>query len=140
VFGEASKEVPFEAVLMCEADRQSRLNQTKVTANLQDDLLKQKNKKKSGNWQKVMIIPVENTKFGRLSREVKFGGLITQTKRLQHSGSVFVISFSSLELVPDQTDLALGDKVLVFPTLLIPDKENPYQKVLCRFLKGYHPC
>jgi hypothetical protein len=50
-------------------DRQSRLNQSKVSANPQDDFLKQKTKKKSGNWQKVMIIPVENTKFGRLSGE-----------------------------------------------------------------------
>jgi hypothetical protein len=139
VFGEASEEVSFEAVLMWGAKLQSRLNLTKVTANPQDDFLKLKTKKKSGNWQEVMIIPVENTKFGRLSGGVKFGGLITQTKHLRHSGSVFVISSFSLELVSDQTDLALGDKVFVFPKQLILDKENPYQKVLCRFPEGYHP-
>jgi len=61
VFGEASEEVPFEAVLMWGMDRQSRFNQTKVTANPQDDFLKQKTSKKSGNWQEVMNFPVENT-------------------------------------------------------------------------------
>jgi hypothetical protein len=47
-------------------DRLPNLNQTKVTANPQDDFLKQKTNKKSGNWQKVMIFPVENTNTGRL--------------------------------------------------------------------------
>ena len=42
-------------------DRQSNLNQADVTAYPQDDCLKQKSNKKSGNWQKVMIIPVANT-------------------------------------------------------------------------------
>jgi hypothetical protein len=74
VFGEALEEVSFEAVIMCGAERQSRLNQTKVTANPQDDFLKQKTNKKSGNWQKVMIIPVENTNPEGF-RGVKFGGL-----------------------------------------------------------------
>jgi len=37
------------------------LNQTKVTANPQDDILKQKTDKKSRNWQEVMIFSVENT-------------------------------------------------------------------------------
>jgi hypothetical protein len=69
VFGEASEELPFEAVLMCGTDRQSTLNQTKVAATQQNDFLIQKTNNKSGNWLKVMIIPVENTKFGRLSGE-----------------------------------------------------------------------
>jgi hypothetical protein len=69
VFGDASEEVPIEALLMWGADRQSRLNQTKVTANPQDDYLKQKNQEEIRNWQEVMNIPVEKTKFGRLPGE-----------------------------------------------------------------------
>jgi hypothetical protein len=46
---------------MSEDDRQYNLNQAKVAVNPQDDYLKQKITKKSGNWQKVMKFPVENT-------------------------------------------------------------------------------
>ncbi|HAQ20133.1 MAG TPA: hypothetical protein DCR40_13025 [Prolixibacteraceae bacterium] len=118
-------------------DRQPTLNQSKVTANPQDDCLKQKSTKKSGNWQKVMIFPVENTNPKGYSGS-KILGSITQKKRLRHSRGVFVISSFSILLVADPSDRLPEDRVPVFQTLLIPDKGNRSRKVLCRFQCRYY--
>lgn len=47
-------------------DQQSNMNQADVSVNPQDDFMKQRTIKKSGNRQKMMSFPVENTNFGRL--------------------------------------------------------------------------
>ncbi|MDP3442936.1 MAG: hypothetical protein Q8T08_08775 [Ignavibacteria bacterium] len=44
----------------------------KVLSQLQDDCLKQKSIKRSGNWQKVMIFPVENANSGKANRGGKW--------------------------------------------------------------------